>query len=176
MQLVNHLFERGEIDAAARSHLERQAKAWGVAAHPLLRTFQMIPSEVYLARYESVFRCRRVLPAELKFCEELGARVPWEIWRRALAVPVFLGDGTPAIAATDPISLPSELRQLGVTTTLILEEEWVELATEFFSAQFMDEAVNGLARRHPEMSARRTFTTPQLGALWSGGTVILACL
>jgi len=176
MQLVNHLFERGEIDAAQRSHLERQSIAWGVAAHPLLRTFAMVTPELYLARYESVYRCPRALPADLKFSSELAALAPWEVWRHALALPVALHDGSRAIAAADPANLPTELQRLRVPAVLILEEEWVDLAGVFFGAHFMDQAVNGLARAHPHLSARRTFTNAQLGALWGVGTLFLACV
>jgi cellulose synthase/poly-beta-1,6-N-acetylglucosamine synthase-like glycosyltransferase len=176
MQLVNHLFERGEIDAAGRLHLERQADAWGVPAHSLLRTFGLIAPDIYLARYESAYRFRRVPPVDLQFCAPLSDLAPWETWRRALALPVLLRDGSQAIAAVDPVNLPPELRELGVTATLILEEEWVELAGAFFGGRFLDEAVNGLAREHPELSARRTFTNPQLGILWASGTALLACM
>jgi cellulose synthase/poly-beta-1,6-N-acetylglucosamine synthase-like glycosyltransferase len=176
MQLVNHLFERGEIDAAARSQVLRLAHAWGSPAHPLLRIFGMVTPEAYLAAYARVFGCRRAPLGGLEYCESLAAAAPWETWRGALALPVKLADGSSAIVAVDSVNLPTELRNLGVECLLLLEEEWVELTGKFLGAGFLDEAVNGLARRHPELSARRTFTTAQLGAAWLAGTAFLAAL
>jgi hypothetical protein len=176
MQLVNHFFERGEIDASARSQVERLSRAWGSAAHPLLRTFGMVTPESYLTGYERVYGCRRAPVETLVYSEALAARAPWESWRRALALPVALPGGEAAIACADPVNLPAELRALGAEALLLLEEEWVELTGKFLGQGFLDEAVNGLARRHPELSARRTFTASQLGAFWVAGTMFLAAL
>lgn len=174
MQLVNHLFERGIIDPAARRHVERQAERWGVPAHGLLRTLGLVSAECYLEHYERVYRIPRAEAANLRLSEELASMAPWETWRDALALPVALPDGTPRIAAVDPVNLPPALR--GTEAVLILEEEWVELAGRFYGTPFLDEAIHGLARAHPRLSAQRTFTTSQLVIAWLAGTAMLLAI
>ncbi len=91
MQLVNHLFERGEIDAAAARRCSALARPGEARRNPLLRIFGMVTPEAYLAAYARVFGCRRAPIAELEHDARLAAVAPWETWRRALALPVKQG-------------------------------------------------------------------------------------
>lgn len=176
MQLVNYLFQKGLLDATVRSHLEAQARAWDVPAHTLLRTFQVVRAEDYLAAYTQVYGLARAEPETLSLNRELMERLPWETWVENLSLPVTLADGTAAVAAADPVSLPVEFKDLHVPRMLILEEEWVELAGRFRGREFLDLAINGLWRSNPDSSARTTFSQGQLVFFWGLGTAVLGGL
>jgi len=176
VRLVNQLFQEGLIDAAQRSYLEAQGREWSVPPHILLRTYRLIEAGVYLDYYGSVFHVRRIDPGELEWDAGLFEKAAWDQWKESLALPVRLPDGSSAIAAVDPVSLPKQLDELGVAVVLILEEEWVNLTGRFRGAEFLDQSVNGLSREHPEISARRTFTPEQLTVAWGLGTIFLLML
>lgn len=176
MRLVNRIFEQGSIDAATRDRVAGLARSWGVAAHPLLRTLQVVDSDTYLAAYQATFEVGRIAPEELECSADLLAQLPWDLWRDHRALPVVTPAGRHVVAAVDPTNLPVAVRAVAEEHLIILEEEWVILVGRFRGSEFLDEAINGLERRDPAASARRTFTTPQLTSVWLGLTAALAGL
>ncbi len=173
MELVDYLFQEEVIRYEQKLQLAELSRRWGVPPHPLLRTLKLASADTYLRAYEHVYRNPRVQFADFEWNEELFQRIHWPIWRGALALPVRDAEGRDFIIATDPVSLPTALKELRVPCGIILEEEWVEATRHFLGARFLDEAVNGLERRHPESSAKQTFTPRQVVTMWGAATAFL---
>ena len=173
MDLVDYLFQEKILSYDQHEQIAELSRRWGVPAHPILRTMRLVPDETYLSAYARVFQIPRANVAELTWNEELFRRMEWFDWRKMLALPAREADGTEVIVAPDPINVPRAMKNLGVPFKIILEEEWVELTKQFLGKRFLDEAVNGLARRFPESSAKQTFTPAQVVFMWGLASAIL---
>lgn len=166
---------RGLIDEATRSRLEALARRWKTTAHPLLRTYNLVSRKDYLDVYSSVCRVPTLSIESLTWDPIIGTRFHWDFWLEAQAIPVCDERGGRWIACVDPINLRGEL--IGISTTaLIAEEDWVQLALRCKGEEFLDTAINGLARNHPESSAKTVFTETQLLVIWMLGSLLLAGL
>lgn len=151
-------------------------KKWGIPSRRILRHLTRISPQQYLEGYASTYGFPIAVSDHLTVISTPHKGPTWEEWKVSLSLPVKTSEGIPVIAAVDPVGLPSKIQSLGLPVLLILEEEWVVLAEQSHRQDFLEDAVLGLYRKDPDASARKTFTTGQLTALWVLFTCFLVAL
>lgn len=175
MDFLEELAASGLITFEQRQRVEQLARKWGLPGRPLVRTLRLVPRDAWLQAYSTFYRIPVASTDRLAWDPDLAARAPLTDWAKALALPVR-DEAGPAIAAVDPAELPPEISCLCPRRLLLAEEDWTPTLVRLHGAEMLDEAINGLARRLPEVSARRTFTRTQIAFIWISSTFYLLWL
>lgn len=176
MDFLDELVASGLIRFEEQQRLRELGQLWNVPAYTLARTMRLVECRAWLEAYARFFQVEVAEVESLSWHEEMAARVPLVEWAKALALPVRDKEGKAAIAAVDPAGMPKMFKDLCPRWLVMAEEDWTPTLVRMHGAVMLDEAVNGLARRLPEVSARQTFTRTQVGVMWTGGSLYLAWL
>jgi glycosyltransferase XagB len=165
MAILNYLLRNGYLTFEQKEKVSSLAERWDVSVNRVLQTLQLVGPDIIRAAHQVEFNLKGCAWEELEWDSAAEAKFGWQHFCKHLALPLRRGE-TPLIAAVDPLDLPTDLRNYYVHRELLLEEDWVEALSRFQGPRFLDQAVNGLLRAHPEASAKQTFTRPQIFVAW----------
>jgi cellulose synthase/poly-beta-1,6-N-acetylglucosamine synthase-like glycosyltransferase len=175
MAILNYLLRNGYVSFEQKEKVQSLAERWDVSTNRVLQTLQLVKPEIIRAAHQVELNIKSCVWEELEWDTAAEEKFGWQHFCKHLALPLRRKQ-TPIIASVDPLDLPTDLRNYYVYRELLLESDWVNAVSRFQGSRFLDQAVNGLLRSHPEASAKQTFTRPQIFFGWLLLTMFAASL